>query len=285
MGATRAAFRFRPKKEDLPEGCGDVMPGKFPYTRGNKACNCWLVRQDIKAGDAAEANARAKALIAQGVDSIAFGIKGKLVTPEYIPALLDGIDAESVELNFNVCVGKVQLFTQLLVEYYRHRAFNLEKVRGSIGYDPIGKEMLVDMYGYQKEPRVVCGVYKTLPANTSLGEFDYFFLRPIREGSTEDGVRLADLGSDSFWGLSTNIYFKLRKDARIEDVERNLAEICKRHKEYIETLELSFHLVPLKDNYFKDNNVHKTQMLLSIVGILALGSLTLRNLCGDVVSR
>jgi methylmalonyl-CoA mutase len=114
----------------------------FPYTRGNKACNCWLVRVDIKAGDADEANARAKALIAQGVDSIAFGIKGKLVTPEYIPALLNGIDAESVELNFNVCVGKVQLFTQLLVEYYRQRGFDLEKVRGSIGYDPIGKEML-----------------------------------------------------------------------------------------------------------------------------------------------
>ena len=65
-----------------------------------------------------------------------------MVTPEYIPALLDGIDAENVELNFNVCVGKVVLFTQLLVEYYRQRGFDLSKVRGSIGYDPIGKEML-----------------------------------------------------------------------------------------------------------------------------------------------
>ena len=141
---TPEGFNVNPfyRKEDLPAGCENLQPGVFPYTRGNKACNSWLVRQDIKAGDAAEANAKARKLIADGVDSIAFGIKGKLVTPEYIPALLEGIDAESVELNFNVCVGKVVLFTQLLVEYYRHRGFDLEKVRGSIGYDPIGKEML-----------------------------------------------------------------------------------------------------------------------------------------------
>ena len=141
---TPEGFNVNPfyRKEDLPAGCESLQPGVFPYTRGNKVCNRWLVRQDIKAGDAAQANARAKELIAAGVDSIAFGIKGKLVTPEYIPALLDGIDAESIELNFNVCVGKAVEFTQLLAEYYRHRGFDLEKVSGSIGYDPIGKEML-----------------------------------------------------------------------------------------------------------------------------------------------
>ena len=141
---TPEGFNVNPfyRKEDLPEGCGNARPGVFPFTRGNRADNTWLVRQDIKAGDAVEANAKAKWLIVNGVDSIAFGIKGKLVTPEYIPALLDGIDAENVELNFNVCVGKVVLFTQLLVEYYRQRGFDFAKVRGSIGYDPIGKEML-----------------------------------------------------------------------------------------------------------------------------------------------
>lgn len=130
------------RKEDLPEGCDKALPGVFPFTRGNKACNCWLIRQDIKTPDAAEANALARKLIAEGVDSIAFEVKGKYVTPEYIPALLAGIDAEKVELNFNVCVGKVVEFTQLLAEYYRQRGFDLEKTRGSISYDPIGKEML-----------------------------------------------------------------------------------------------------------------------------------------------
>ena len=141
---TNEGFNVNPfyRKEDLPAGCENLQPGVFPYTRGNKACNSWLIRQDIKVADAADANAKAKKLIAEGVDSIAFGIKGKQVNPEFIPALLDGIDAESVELNFNVCVGKVVEFTQLLAEYYRQRGFDPEKARGSIGYDPIGKEML-----------------------------------------------------------------------------------------------------------------------------------------------
>ncbi len=141
---TPEGFNVNPfyRKEDLPAGCENAQPGVFPFTRGNRACNSWLVRQDIKVADAAEANEKAKKLIANGVDSIAFGIKGKLVTPEFIPALLDGIDAGQVELNFNVCVGKVVEFTQLLAEYYKQRGFDLEKIRGSIGYDPIGKEML-----------------------------------------------------------------------------------------------------------------------------------------------
>ena len=131
--------------------------------------------------------------------------------------------------------------------------------------DPVGKELYVDDYGNKKERRVVCGVYKTLPANTSLGEFDYLHFRSIREVARNSGYE--DI---SYWGIKSNIYFKLRKDARIEDVERNLAEICKRHKEYIEAVDISYHLVPLKDNYFMDNNIRKTQLLLSMVGILAL---------------
>ena len=131
--------------------------------------------------------------------------------------------------------------------------------------DPVGKELYIDEWGYQKVRKVVCGVYKTLPANTSLGEFDYMRFRPIREAARNSGYE-----NISYWGLKTNLYFKLREGARIEDVERNLAEICKRHKEYIEAVDISYHLIPLKDNYFMDNNIRKTQLLLSMVGILAL---------------
>ena len=140
---TDEGFNVNPfyRKEDLPAGCENEVPGKFPFTRGNKADNNWLVRQDIDITDAIEANAKAIRLIADGVDSIAFKVKGKLVTPEYIPTLLKGIDAEKIELNFNVCHGKVVEFTTLLVEYYRQRGFNLENIRGSINYDPIEKEL------------------------------------------------------------------------------------------------------------------------------------------------
>ena len=140
---TAEGFNVNPfyRKEDLPAGCDNEQPGRYPFTRGNRADNNWLVRQDIDITDAVEANAKAKKLISEGVDSISFKVKGKLVTPEYIPTLLQDIDAEKVELNFNVCHGKVVEFTTLLVEYYRQRGFNLEELRGSINYDPIEKEL------------------------------------------------------------------------------------------------------------------------------------------------
>ena len=140
---TAEGFNVNPfyRKEDLPAGCDNEQPGKYPFTRGNRADNNWLVRQDIDITDAVEANAKAKRLISEGVDSISFKVKGKLVTPEYIPTLLQDIDAEKIELNFNVCHGKVVEFTTLLVEYYRQRGFNLEELRGSINYDPIEKEL------------------------------------------------------------------------------------------------------------------------------------------------
>lgn len=141
---TGEGFNVNPfyRKEDLPEGCGTAAPGEFPYTRGNSCCNNWLIRQSINIADAAEANAKARKMIEDGVTSIAFKVRGKLVTPEYIPALLEGIDAEKVELSFNVCVNKTMVFAAMLVNYYKERGFDLEKVRGTIEYDPIGKELL-----------------------------------------------------------------------------------------------------------------------------------------------
>ena len=141
---TGEGFNVNPfyRKEDLPEGCGTAAPGEFPYTRGNSCCNNWLIRQSINIADAAEANAKARKMIEDGVTSIAFKVRGKLVTPEYIPALLDGIDAEKVELCFNVCVNKTMVFAAMLADYYKERGFDLEKVRGTIEYDPIGKELL-----------------------------------------------------------------------------------------------------------------------------------------------
>ena len=131
---TGEGFNVNPfyRKEDLPEGCGTAAPGEFPYTRGNSCSNNWLIRQSINIADAAEANAKARKMIEDGVTSIAFKVRGKLVTPEYIPALLDGIDAEKVELCFNVCVNKTMVFAAMLVDYYKEKGFDLEKVRGTI---------------------------------------------------------------------------------------------------------------------------------------------------------
>ena len=140
---TSEGFNVNPfyRKEDLPSSCGTSLPGEFPFTRGNSLRNDWLVRQDIVRDSAAEANAVAREMISGGVTSLGFKVSGKCVNQEYLVALLQGIDAVGVELNFNVCVGHVTAFARLLVEYFNRSGFPLDKVRGSIGYDPIGKEL------------------------------------------------------------------------------------------------------------------------------------------------
>lgn len=37
----------------------DSLPGEYPYVRGTRADNNWLVRQDIKVTDVKEANVKA----------------------------------------------------------------------------------------------------------------------------------------------------------------------------------------------------------------------------------
>lgn len=140
---TTEGFNVNPfyRKEDAPERCAGEVPGEFPFTRGNSTCNNWFIRQDVPAADPVEANSIAKEMIGYGVTSLSFKVKGKLVNPEYIPALLNGIDAEALELNFNVCHGKVVEFAGLFADYCRERGFDLKKVRGAIEYDPIDKEI------------------------------------------------------------------------------------------------------------------------------------------------
>lgn len=139
---TSEGFNVKPfyRKEDI-EGVESSMPGEFPYTRGNRADNNWLIRQNIPTDDVEAANADAKRFIEQGGTSIGFSIKGRMVSAEFIAQLLNGIDAEQIELNFAVCAKRTVDFAHLLAEYYKSQSIDLKKVSGSIEYDPIGKEL------------------------------------------------------------------------------------------------------------------------------------------------
>ncbi len=140
---TTEGFDMQPfyRKEDISESIKNELPGKYPFTRGCKQDNNWLIRQEIKEEDAALANKKAKLLLEKGCTSLGFSIKGSLVSAAFIATMLDGIDAEKVELNFKVCIKKTYEFTALLIEYYKERQFDFEKLRGSIEYDPIGKQL------------------------------------------------------------------------------------------------------------------------------------------------
>ena len=140
---TNEGFKVKPfyRLEDL-EGLKttEALPGEFPYLRGTKKDgNAWLVRQEIRVDNPAEANAKAKDILNKGVDSLAFHLKAKDLSEAYLESLLDGICAECVELNFSTCQGHVVELANLLVAYYKRHDYDLTKLRGSIAYDFIGK--------------------------------------------------------------------------------------------------------------------------------------------------
>ena len=74
---TNEGFSVKPfyRKEDL-EGLKttDALPGEFPYLRGTRKNNVWMVRQDIAVDDAKEANRKALDILMKGVDSILNGM-------------------------------------------------------------------------------------------------------------------------------------------------------------------------------------------------------------------
>ena len=120
----------------------NVKPGAFPYVRGTKTNNDWYVRQDLDVKDVKAANAKALSILNKGVNSLGFNLKKEEVSPEYIALLLEGINAECVELNFRICVSKSVYLLDLLFNYFTEKQYDILKLEGSVNFDPINKMML-----------------------------------------------------------------------------------------------------------------------------------------------
>ena len=112
-------------------------PSEFPFVRGTKENNQWLVRQDINAKACVKsANAKALDVLNKGIDSLCFQL-GKELSAETIETLLAGIKADAIELNFKVCVRKAPVLAELLIAYFKKEGYNLAELKGSICCDPI----------------------------------------------------------------------------------------------------------------------------------------------------
>ncbi|MCL1615754.1 methylmalonyl-CoA mutase small subunit [Bacteroides sp. ET71] len=163
---TNEGFNVKPfyRREDL-DGLKttDALPGEYPYLRGNKKKdNSWLIRQDIRVEDPAEANAKALDILNRGVDSLGFSIKAKQLSEAYLEVLLKDICAECVELNFSTCQGHVVELANLLLAYFKKHGYDLSKLKGSIAYDPLGK-----MLAKGKERTAIAETGKALIAATA----------------------------------------------------------------------------------------------------------------------
>ena len=114
----------------------DSFPGEYPYVRGTKCDNEWLIRQDIFVENPQEANRKALDLLNKGITSLGFQIGRDQITPESLASLLNGINAEKVELNFISCIKNASKIGEELSSYFKKQGIDLQKVKGSIGFDP-----------------------------------------------------------------------------------------------------------------------------------------------------
>ena len=112
----------------------DSNPGEYPYVRGTRDNNHWLVRQEIIADDPAEANAKALDVLGKGVTSLGFKVKEP--TREAVASMLEGIDLEKVEVNFSCCPRCSVELVQALAEVLKEKGA-MDAFRGSVEYNPL----------------------------------------------------------------------------------------------------------------------------------------------------
>lgn len=116
----------------------DTLPGEYPYVRGTRTDNDWLIRQEVLADTPAEANAIAKEIITKGITSLGFNVA--LESDADVKALLDGIDIKKFELNFKCCPRKAVSLAKVLVDYLRNNGL-LNDFHGSIDFNPMRRAL------------------------------------------------------------------------------------------------------------------------------------------------
>lgn len=137
---TMEGFNVRPyyRAEDLKnlKHLG-FLPAHYPYVRGTKTNNRWLVRQDIDAANPKEANTKALKVLMRGVESLGFIVDSKKgISAAELDTLLKDVAIECIETNF-VAGGASLGVLPLVAEYVKKRGLNAADVKGSVNYDPL----------------------------------------------------------------------------------------------------------------------------------------------------
>ena len=149
---TNEGFNVQPfyRAEDLEKLTHlGTLPGEFPYVRGTRTNNDWLIRQDITEGETpAEVNAAARHAIDRGVDSIGLHVCKEL-DAERLQPLLKDIDLRKVEVNFCCCPGHAVEVAKVVVDYLKARGLEND-FRGSISFDPF-KRLLKHGLAFPKD--------------------------------------------------------------------------------------------------------------------------------------
>ncbi|MFI3295147.1 MAG: methylmalonyl-CoA mutase family protein [Rikenellaceae bacterium] len=112
-------------------------PGEFPYVRGIKSSNEWLVRQTITVDCPAQANKEALAVLFKGVTSLGFVIGNKEFSAEDLDTLLENIQFKAVELAFSGCAASK--VAELFLAKVKAAGLDTEDVRATFANDPLSR--------------------------------------------------------------------------------------------------------------------------------------------------
>ena len=110
------------------------LPGEYPYVRGTRDSNDWLIRQGVQGATAEEMNAHARHIIDKGAEAIGISLKGD-VTEADLATILKDVDLKKVEVNINCCPGKAAVVAAELVKLVKAAGAEKE-FRGSIEFNP-----------------------------------------------------------------------------------------------------------------------------------------------------
>lgn len=134
---TNEGFNVQPmyRAEDIENlKTTDSLPGEYPFVRGTRTDNEWFIRQNIVVENVAEANEKAKTLTTKG--ATAFGFKlSEALTADNVAKLLDGIDLNTIEVNFESCPKCALATAKALVEYLTANG-KADTFKGSVKFDP-----------------------------------------------------------------------------------------------------------------------------------------------------
>ena len=117
-----------------------TVPGCFPFVRGTKDNNDWLIRQDYCAhdGNYEKANAQAVDGLAKGVTAVGFCIDGeKEISEAQMKTLLKGIDLGKVEVNFTGCCCASVEIVKTFLNVAKAEGVKPEDLKASFDYDPL----------------------------------------------------------------------------------------------------------------------------------------------------
>jgi methylmalonyl-CoA mutase len=117
-------------------------PGQFPFVRGNKSSNEWLIRQDIVVIDPETANKKALEVLGKGVNSLGFIFDcDKQMGIDDLKVLLKDICLEAAEVNI-ICRCKNCDLTEAFARLIMEGPWDSKKTVASVANDPLGTYLL-----------------------------------------------------------------------------------------------------------------------------------------------